>query len=174
MADQAKPVEANEFRITWIVGAIGVVGPALSTFVVTTYPNLPKGTPVIPAAVLGVIAITILAVMLVFIADIHSRAAITVARYEPEQPTVGPDKASEPVEATEFRLTWVAMVIGAVGPVLAAFVAHTYPGVPPDDMVIPVAVRAVMAVSIASVALVFFFDVRSRAAVTVAIRSKPR
>jgi hypothetical protein len=171
--DKDKPIQAREFRITWIVALIGMVGPAIATFVVSSYPRIPKNSVVIPAAVLGVIAVTIFAVILVFIADIRSRTAITVANLEPE-PAVPAEKPSEPVATGEFRLTWVAGVIGVVGPAIAAFVAHMYPDVPSDNLVVPVAVLVVMAVSIMSVALVFFVDVRSRTAVTIALRSRPK
>lgn len=165
-------VEASEFRLTWIAGAVGVVGPAAAAFIASTYHQLPAND-VIPAAVLGVIAVSIVSVCLVFIGDMQSRASIAAAslREQPAPATPSPDR--KPVQAPEFRLTWIATLIGVEGPALAGFIANQYPGVRPDDLVIPVAVLTVIAASVVSVALVYLFDVRFRTAATVAYRARP-
>ena len=167
-----KPVQAVEYRLTWVAGVIGVAGPALATFVASTYPKLPQDNLVVPVAVMAVIAASVVAVALVFIADISSRAGITAARLL-QRGRVQAPTAERPVEANEFRLTWIAGLVGVVGPALATFLAKTYPQLPQDTPVIPAGVLGVIAVSILSVASVFVVDVRARGAITAALRTDP-
>ncbi len=80
MAEDKKPIEANELRLTtitgWVTAILAPIGAVVATFIET----LTEQPPLTFVGILGLVAVLVLAFALIASADILARARVTAAK----------------------------------------------------------------------------------------------